>query len=243
MILLFKRKFVMTAALCMAAGIALGVGIRYFPDKSAFGNNDGRLRVIVDAGHGYPDGGAVGADGTQEKDINLAIARKLEEVLRGKGIEVVMTRADDNGLQDSDAVTIRQMKRSDMNKRLNIMKNSSADLFVSIHMNYFEKKSANGLNVFYAHNFPETAELAKCIQEKMSRVTGAASHAVKTADKNLFLMKNPPLPSVLVECGFLSNAEEIAKLKTDDYQSRIAWAIADSIEKYYDAYEVKKASA
>ena len=233
MILVFKRKLVLMAVMCAVAGIAVGAGMKYFPDKSAFGNDDGRLRVIVDAGHGYPDGGAVGADGTQEKDINLAIARKLEEVFHGKGIEVVMTRVDDNGLQESDLSTIRQMKRSDMNKRLNIMKNSSADLFISIHMNYFEKQSANGLHIFYAHNFPETEPLAQSIQSRMSEITGAATHAVKAADKSLFLMKNPPLPSVLVECGFLSNAAEIKKLKDDDYQSRIAWAIADSVEKYY----------
>jgi N-acetylmuramoyl-L-alanine amidase len=233
MIFLLKRKAVMTAMLCMVAGIAVGVGIRYFPQKSTLGSDSGTLRVIVDAGHGYPDGGAVGADGTQEKDINLAIARKLEEVLCGKSIEVVMTRIDDNGLQDDGLKTIREMKRSDMNKRLNIMKNSSADLFISIHMNYFEKESANGLHIFYAQNHPEAEPLAASIQERMSGITGAAAHTVKTADKSLFLMKKPPLPAILVECGFMSNREEIKKLKNDDYQSRIAWAIADSIEKYY----------
>lgn len=233
MIILFKRNIVMITVMCLSAGLMISAGIRYFPNNSTFAGNDGRLRVIVDAGHGHPDGGAVGADGTQEKDINLSIARKLEEVLLGKGIEVVMTRIDDNGLQEDGLSTIRQMKRSDMNKRLNIMKNSSADLFVTIHMNYFEKKSANGLNIFYAHNYPEIEPLAVNIQSRMSQITGAAAHSVKTADKNLFLMKNPPLPAILVECGFLSNGEEIKKLKNDDYQSRIAWAIADSIEKYY----------
>ncbi len=233
MIFLFRKKIILTAVLCITAGIAVGAGIRYFPQKSTLGADDGRLRVIVDAGHGYPDGGAVGADGTQEKDINLVIARKLEAVLCAKGIEVVMTRIDDNGLQEDGLSTIRQMKRSDMNKRLNIMKNSSADLFVSIHMNYFQKESANGLHVFYAQNHPESETLAKSIQERISSVTGAAAHTVKTADKSLFLMKKPPLPSILVECGFMSNREEIKKLKTDDYQSRIAWAIGDSIEKYY----------
>lgn len=233
MIFLLRRNVLMMTALCLSAGLMISAAVKYFPDRSTFGGNGGKLRVIVDAGHGYPDGGAVAADGTQEKDINLSIARKTEEVLRGKGIEVVMTRIDDNGLQEDGLTTIRQMKRSDMNKRLNIMKNSSADLFITIHMNYFEKTSANGLNIFYAHNFTEIEPLAVNIQNRMSEITGAAAHSVKTADKNLFLMKNPPLPAILVECGFMSNAEEIKKLKDDDYQSRIAWAIADSVEKYY----------
>lgn len=233
MIFLFRKKVILTAVLCITAGIAVGTGLRYFPQKSTLRADGERLRVIVDAGHGAPDGGAVGADGTQEKDINLAIARKLEEVLTGKGIEVVMTRIDDNGLQEDGLSTIRQMKKSDMNKRMSIMKNSSADLFVSIHMNYFKKESANGLHVFYAQNHPEAEELAKSIQERVSGITGAATHTVKTADKSLFLMKKPPLPAILVECGFISNGAEVRKLKTDDYQSRIAWAIGDSIEKYY----------
>jgi N-acetylmuramoyl-L-alanine amidase len=144
-----------------------------------------------------------------------------------------MTRMGDSGLQQSADVSLREMKRSDMSTRLSIMKKSSSDLFVSIHMNYFEQRSVNGLHIFYAKNHAEIAPLAENIQARMSEITGAKTHAVKTADKSLFLMKNPPIPAILVECGFLSNAEEERKLNNDDYQSRIAWAIADSVEKYY----------
>lgn len=189
--------------------------------------------VIVDAGHGEPDGGAVGVNGTLEKDINLAISKKLEEVLDAKGIRVIMTRTGDMALFENRDGSLREKKREDMNTRLSIMKKSRADLFLSIHMNSFESKKANGLHVFYAENHKEIEELAKKIQEHISGITGAATHAVKTADKNLFLMKNPPVPAILVECGFISNPDEEKKLNEEDYQSRIAWAIAEAVEIYF----------
>ena len=125
------------------------------------------------------------------------------------------------------------MKIEDMKKRRAIMKKSNADLFISIHMNSFKNGSASGLRVFYSENFDEIKPLAESIQLRMADVTGAKTAAVKTADKSLFLMKNPPLPSILVECGFLSNPEEEQKLTSGEYQSRLAWAIADAVEKYY----------
>lgn len=140
--------------------------------------------------------------GVVEKDINLAIVQKLQEVLESKGFEVILTRSGDSGLQDENAETIRKMKVSDMNKRLDIMKNSHADIFVSIHMNSFGDQKVSGLHIFYDKNHPEIERLAKSIQNKMSEVTGAEMHAVKTADERLFLMKNPPMPAILVECGF-----------------------------------------
>ncbi len=197
------------------------------------GAADREIKIIVDAGHGSPDGGAVGVSGTVEKDINLAIAMKLSEVLDGKDYTVIMTRTGDNGIYDLESETIREMKKSDMNARLSIMKKSGADLFVSIHMNSFTQKSANGLHVFYASNHPEVKPLAEEIQKGIYEITGAATHAVKTADERLFLMKKPPVPAILVECGFLSNPREEEKLSTEDYQSRLAWAIADAIDKYY----------
>lgn len=124
------------------------------------------------------------------------------------------------------------MKVSDMNNRLKIIKDSNADLFLSIHMNSFENKSVTGLNVFYDTNHPDIKKLAEEIQNNMGNVTGAKIHAVKTADTKLFLMKNSPVPSILVECGFLSNEDEEKKLNDDEYQSKIAWAIAYAIENY-----------
>lgn len=227
-VLVIKRS---TAIAAIFAVFMIIVGSAYFFGEASVGSE--KTKVIIDAGHGNPDGGAVGVGGTVEKDINLAIALKLSEVLDGKGYTVIMTRTGDNGIYDSDCKTIREMKRNDMNNRLSIMKRSGADLFVSIHMNSFENTSAEGLHVFYSENHDEIKQLAESIQRRVSEVTGAKAHTVKTADKRLFLMKNPPLPSILVECGFLSNVNEEKKLCTDEYQSKLAWAIADAIDDEY----------
>ena len=180
-----------------------------------------------------PDGGAVGVGGTIEQKINLEVSKKVEEVLIGKGIEVILTRKSEKCLsEEAEGKTLREMKKEDMNKRLNIIKESDANLFISIHMNQFPEEKVNGLRLFYDKNHPETKELAEMMQERMSRVTGAKMYAVKTADQSLFLMKNPPVPAILVECGFMSNFEEEKKLNDEDYQSRLAWAIAEAIEEY-----------
>ena len=196
-------------------------------------NANDKLRIVVDAGHGKPDGGAVGVSGVEEKDINLAIAKKLCEVLQNKGIEVIMTRDDDDGIWDNDDDSIRKKKVSDMHNRKKIMEDSKADLFISIHMNSFSDTTANGLHIFYDKAHPEAEELANLIQDGIADITGAKTHTVKTADTRLFLMKNPPMPAILVECGFISNKKEEEKLKNDEYQSKIAWSIAESVEKYY----------
>lgn len=176
----------------------------------------------------------MGVSGVIEKDVNLAIAEKLAEVLEGRGAEVIMTRSGDNAIYDESAKTIREMKRSDMKKRRDIIKKSKADLFLSIHMNSFSDQRVNGLHIFYDKEHPQIEELAKNIQDGIGSLTGSSVHAVKTADERLFLMKNPPVPSVLVECGFLSNPEEEKKLTDETYQSKIAWAIADEVVKYYN---------
>ena len=213
--MIFTRKHIVIAVLFAVVGIAIGIGIKHYETLQTFSSSD--IKVVLDAGHGEPDGGAVGVSGVVEKDINF---------------EVILTRSGDSGLQDENAETIRKMKVSDMNKRLDIMKNSHADIFVSIHMNSFGDQKVSGLHIFYDKNHPEIERLAKSIQNKMSEVTGADMHAVKTADERLFLMKNPPMPAILIECGFLSNPDEEKKLASDEYQSKIAWAIASAIENY-----------
>ena len=144
-----------------------------------------------------------------------------------------MTRDDDDGIWDSEEDSIRKKKVSDMHNRKKIMEDSKADLFISIHMNSFSDTTANGLHIFYDKSHPEAEELANLIQDGIADITGAKTHTVKTADTRLFLMKNPPMPAILVECGFISNKKEEEKLKNDEYQSKIAWSIAESVEKYY----------
>ena len=231
MYFIINRRHILWSIIFFITGIAIWVVLHFSPFSNTFISNDTPV-VIIDAGHGLPDGGAVGVNGTVEQQINLSVSQKIQEILSAKGFHVIMTRNDENGLFTATD-GIRDMKRKDMAKRLEIMKNSNADLFISIHMNYFTAPSVNGLRIFYSANHSEIKPLAERIQSKMSEITGAKTTAVKTADKNLFLMKNPPLPAILIECGFLSNPIEEKKLNDDDYRSRLAWAISDAIENYY----------
>ena len=216
--------------LCLLFGMGLFSGsFLIIRSYAGGGEKQEALSVIIDAGHGLPDGGAVGASGIIEQEINLKIAEKVREVLEAKGISVIMTRDTKNGLSTQKSRSLREMKIEDMKKRRAIMKKSNADLFISIHMNSFKNGSASGLRVFYSENFDEIKPLAESIQLRMADVTGAKTAAVKTADKSLFLMKNPPLPSILVECGFLSNPEEEKLLADENYQKLLAQCILNGL--------------
>lgn len=225
MIIKFKKKSAVIICLSLVTVIAVMISLRSIPTISF----NKPYTVVLDAGHGEPDGGAVGINGTIEKDINLKIALKLQEVLESRGVRVLMTRTDDNSICDKSAKTLHEKKVSDMHNRLEIINTSGADLFLSIHMNSFSDPKSGGLHVFYSRNHPEAEETAVLIQESISKLTGAKTHTVKAASDTLFLMKNPIPPAILVECGFISNPEEERLLNDDNYQSKIAFSIANAV--------------
>lgn len=225
MIIKFKKKSAVIICLSLVTLITVMISLRSVPTISF----NKQYTVVLDAGHGEPDGGAVGINGTIEKDINLKIALKLQEVLESRGVRVVMTRTDDNSICDKSAKTLHEKKVSDMHNRLEIINTSGADLFLSIHMNSFSDPKSGGLHVFYSRNHPEAKETAVLIQESISELTEAKTHTVKAASDTLFLMKNPIPPAILVECGFISNPEEERLLNDDNYQSKIAFSIANAV--------------
>lgn len=161
--------------------------------------------------------------------MNLDIVLKLQEILESRGARVILTRTGDSAIYDSDAKTIHEMKVSDMHKRRSIINSSGADLFLSIHMNAFTNSASKGLHVFYSRSHPEAEETARRISERISSLTGAESHEVKTASDKLYLMKNPTPPAILVECGFITNPDEEKLLGMDEYRAKIAYAIADAV--------------
>lgn len=220
-----------TIFLCvmMIAGIILGDISVPASVNASYGKT-----VVIDAGHGDPDGGAVGKDGTTEAGLNLLVAQKVENLLSQAGIHTVMTRTTNEGIYDSDAKTIAEKKRSDMRKRRDIQSSAGADLFVSIHMNLFEQSKYHGAQVVYDGKNEEAKRLAECIQSALKEGVdpGNERQAMK-AGSGIYLLKNAPIPSVIVECGFLSNEEELANLKTDEYQTKLAWAVMKGIEAYY----------
>ncbi len=190
--------------------------------------------IIIDAGHGGFDGGASASDGTVEKDINLNISQKLSEILRLNGYKVIMTRDSDTGTEDDTSLEIAKRKKSDMSNRLQLMMDNADAVFVSIHLNKFTTSSANGAQVFYTKNYKQAYDLANCVQNSVKKLLQPENtRAIKQGTSSTYLLKNAAVPAIIVECGFLSNDNELEKLKDNDYQLQMAIAIAGGIMDFY----------
>ena len=192
--------------------------------------------IIVDAGHGGFDGGALTEDGVSEKGINLNIALYLKDYLNFFGYDVVMTRESDNSTEDKGLTTIRSKKTSDLHNRMSLMENTDNSVFVSIHQNHFSSSKYSGAQVFYSTNFKdESSGLAQSIQETIVYyLQPHNTRQIKPCGTSVYLIYNAVKPAVLVECGFLSNYEESELLKSEEYQRKIAFSIALGILNYYE---------
>ncbi len=191
--------------------------------------------IILDAGHGGFDGGASAADGTVEKDINLQISQKICALLQFNGYEVIMTRDSDTGTEDDESAAIAKRKKSDLSNRLQLMKDNPDAIFVSIHLNKFTTSAANGAQVFYTKNYTEAYDLANCVQSSIKTlIQPENTRVVKQGTSSTYLLKNAATPAIIVECGFLSNKQELEKLKMQDYQSKMAFAITSGIMDFYE---------
>lgn len=193
-----------------------------------------KFTVIVDAGHGGMDGGAVGVDGIVEKDINLAIALKLKSMLEVNGINVILTRDEDESIHDEDAKTAKQQKTSDLHNRMEFMKENPNAIFVSIHQNKFTKSSSSGAQVFYGTINPESAVLAESIQKTIREaIQPENQRETKPTTSDIFLLHKAESVSVMVECGFLSNSHDAYLLIDDEYQNKMAFSIFAGIIRYF----------
>lgn len=182
--------------------------------------------VVLDAGHGGCDGGKVNADGVVESELNLAITLKLRDALEAKGVKVVLTRDSGEGLyREGD----RNLKASDMKRRVEIMDNSGADLAISIHQNSFTDSRAHGAQVFYYEGSEEGKRIAEAIQKDLVTYVEPENQRLAKGNKTYYLLKKTKIRTVIVECGFLSNPDDAAKLVTEEYQDLIAGQLAESI--------------
>lgn len=189
--------------------------------------------VFSNASHGGFDGGAVAGDGTVEKDINLNIALTLAKFLKQSGFRVIMTRESDVSTEDTESPQIASKKRNDLKNRLKLMSDYPDSVFVSIHLNKFTTSSAVGSQVFYSKS-EESALLADKIQKAIVTLIQPENTRVnKQATSSTYLLYNATVPAVLVECGFLSNASELALLKQSDYQKKMAFSIYLGILEYF----------
>jgi len=193
--------------------------------------------IVLDAGHGLPDEGAVGFTGTTEQAINLEIVLKLQKLMEQSGAKVILTRSDENGIYSADSTSIRNKKISDIKNREYIVDNSSADIFVSIHLNKYEESKYSGWQTFYQSKIDNSKMLATNIQTELNNNINENNGRAPMAIKGVYLMEHIQIPGVVVECGFISNPEEEQLLKQETHQSKLAWGIYAGIQKYFKEIE------
>lgn len=190
--------------------------------------------IVIDAGHGLPDEGAKGFYGTTEQAINLSIALKLQKIIEQSGAKVYLTRSDENGIYSLDSKTIKEKKISDTKNRVEIGNQNDVDIFISIHLNKFPASSSyRGWQTFYQKNNEDSIFLANSIQENLNKNINIQNNRKPLPINNVYIMEKLNVPSIIVECGFLSNEEETKNLKNEKYQNKIAWGIYLGIQEYF----------
>ena len=217
------------------AAVILGMFVNGIENTASVSTNYYKSlpKVIIDAGHGGFDGGAVAFDGTNEKDINLSIAENLNELLKFYGFSTQMTRTSDRAVTSKNE-DIRTNKKSDMYNRLAFMEKNPDAIFVSIHLNKYTSSAASGAQTFYSDNFEKSKELALQIQNSITGLLEPYNkRTIKKGTSAAFLLFNAKTPAVIVECGFLSNTQDLNRLKDGDYQKKMAFAIANGIINFY----------
>lgn len=200
--------------------------------KACVESNDSKV-ILIDPGHGGIDGGAQSKNGTIEKDINLQISLKLKENLINKGYTVYMTRDIDEGLYQK-GTTIREKKRDDLKRRTEMKVETNCDIFVSIHQNMFAQSKCYGAQVWYAAN-DKSSSLANVVQDSLKETIKDNNKRVAKPAGEAYLILRDKFDgaSVLVECGFLSNPEEEARLKSEEHQNLIVEGISLGIDRYF----------
>ena len=180
--------------------------------------------VVIDPGHGGEDPGKVGVNDVLEKDINLKIALQVKKELEAQGITVQMTREDDD---------VPKAKKEDMQQRVELINETKPEIAVCIHQNSYTDASVRGAQVFYFTDSEVSKEAAQIVQEEFWRLDEKNKRQIK-GNQDYFMLKRTKVPTIIVECGFLSNPEEAENLCLEDYRQQIALAICNGIIKWLD---------
>lgn len=199
-------------------------------------NESENVRIVIDAGHGGEDAGAIAPDGTLEKDLNLEIANLLKAILELNGNSVTMTREDDRLLYDKygdlDDYTGHK-KVYDLKNRLKIATETEKSLYVGIHMNKFPQTQYSGLQVYYSPNNELSNSIATTVKDTVKTYLQPNNNrSIKRADSSIYILNSAQIPAVLIECGFMSNEEELSNLKSEEYQKSLALCLFCSLIKY-----------
>lgn len=187
-----------------------------------------KTTIVIDAGHGGSDPGKVGIQGIKEKDVNLAIARYLKDYLIAEDYTVYMTRETDQGLYDE---SVSNKKKSDLSNRIQFLQKKNASCMISIHQNSYPDTIQHGAQTFYYEGREEDKNFAQYVQDSLLAFDPSNTRQIKS-NTYYYILKNAQVPSILIECGFLSNPEETANLTDPNYQKQIAYAIAIGTCRY-----------
>ena len=177
--------------------------------------------------------GAQSSRGTTEAETNLKISLKLQNLLEQSGETVILTRSDENGIYDADKTKLKNQKVSDIKNRVKIGNSSSADIFVSIHLNKIPQSQYSGWQTFFKSGSEQGEKLATSIQENLNKTIEKENNRVPMKLDNVYIVKNVEIPLTIVECGFLSNEQEEQQLQDDKYQDKLAWGIYNGIINYF----------
>ncbi len=225
-------ELIMSVALILCAFLLAGRGWEMALGERVTEGTDQKV-VVVDAGHGGRDPGKVGVDGCLEKDLNLEIAKKVQAILEQQDIKVIMIRDTDKGLYEEQT---SNKKVQDMKNRCALINETEPDCVVSIHQNSYHEEYVSGAQVFYYSSSAEGKALAEALQSELISYADPENHRQAKANDSYYLLKKTEAPIAIVECGFLSNWKEAAKLQDDGYQSRVAWAVSMGILTYLNGF-------
>ena len=196
--------------------------------KQAVALHRNKTTIVIDVGHGGSDPGKVGIQGIKEKDVNLAIARYLKDYLIAEDYTVYMTRETDQGLYDE---SVSNKKKSDLSNRIQFVQEKNASCMISIHQNSYPDTIQHGAQTFYYEGREEDKNFAQYVQDSLLTFDPSNTRQIKS-NTSYYILKNAQVPSILIECGFLSNPEETANLTDPNYQKQIAYAIAIGTCRY-----------
>lgn len=187
--------------------------------------------IVVDPGHGGIDPGVVGKNGVYEKDITLAVSKKLAANLGQAGAMVLMTREADNDLSDSTTLGAAAKKKEDLQRRVALANDNKADLYLSIHVNSFQSPDRRGAQTFVQPGREQSLKASRYIQDELARLLRNTTR--QPVEVDYYVTKNTTMPAVVVEIGFLSNDAEAKLLEDPVYQGKVAWAIYAGVVKYF----------
>lgn len=234
-----KKKLVTAVCfglVCIAIGICgfkadKRIAVQTVSNNIAQSNN--KPVITIDAGHGGMDGGCVSINNKCEKDINLNILLSLRDMAKIMGYNPVCTRESDVSIHDKNIKGVAKQKKSDMDKRLEIINQNENGIAVSIHQNQFTDPKFHGAQMFYCSKIAESEQFADIMQKQfVSKLQPDNKRETKPVTDELYLLCNAKCPAIMIECGFLSNKEEADKLENEDYQKQVAFTIFSGISDF-----------